>query len=520
MRTLEGSNRVRNGLMGIVILVLVVGVGQSMTSVPMIFASPTYFAQFKDTGGLKTGDKVQIAGVNVGVVRSEEIQGDKVVIGFGLGGKQIGNESRAAIRTDTILGRKNLSIENRGSQLLKVGQTLPLGQTTTPYQIYDAFFDVTKATSKWNIDTVKQSLNVLGDTIDQTYPHLSATLDGLKRFSDTIGKRDEEVKQLLSNANKIATILGDRSDQINRLLVNAKTLLAAVNARGQAITYLLERVDKFSAQVEGFINDNPNINRVLEQLRTISDILVQRKFDLVETLTTVAKFVASLGEAIASGPFFKVMLVNLVPYQILQPFVDAAFKKRGIDPEKFWTDARLPSFQWPDPNGVRQPNGAPAPAPTPLEGTPQFPGPAVGPGSPCSYRPPSDGVPTAGNPLPCAGLNQGLFPGPSIAPPDVATSAPNPNGPGYSPGIPIAGRPGETPPDYQGIPVPLPAAPPNGRTETGPTAGPYPPPTVYPTPLPSPAAPGPGFNLPPAETPPLPGNPPYLPPGAYEGTGT
>ena len=41
MRTLEGSNRVRNGLMGILILLLVIGVGQSFASVPMLFAQPT-----------------------------------------------------------------------------------------------------------------------------------------------------------------------------------------------------------------------------------------------------------------------------------------------------------------------------------------------------------------------------------------------------------------------------------------------------------------------------------------------
>ena len=52
MRTLEGSNRVRNGLMGIVIVMLVVGVGQSFASVPMLFAQPTYYAQFKDAGGI------------------------------------------------------------------------------------------------------------------------------------------------------------------------------------------------------------------------------------------------------------------------------------------------------------------------------------------------------------------------------------------------------------------------------------------------------------------------------------
>jgi phospholipid/cholesterol/gamma-HCH transport system substrate-binding protein len=517
MRTLESSNRVRVGLMGVIVVLLVIGVGQSFTSVPMLFATPTYYAQFADTGGLHKGDRVQIAGVNVGVVRTFEISGDKVLIGFGLGTRQIGSESRAAIRTDTILGKKNLAIEPRGSKTLRPNGVLPVGQTTTPYQIYDAFFDVTKAASGWDIDTVKQSLNVLSQTLDQTYPHLSAALDGVKRFSDTIGKRDEQVKQLLANANKIATILGDRSEQVNRLLVNAQSLLAAINARGQAIDYLLQRVDAFSVQVQGFINDNPNLNHVLEQLRTISDILQKRKFDLADVLISLSKFTASLGEGIASGPYFKVILANLLPYQILQPFVDAAFKKRGIDPENFWRGAGLPAFQWPDPNGSRFANGAPPAAPTPLEGTPDHPGPAVIPGSPCAYTPPADGLPRPGDPLPCAHLGQGPFGGPDYPAPDlVATSAPNPNGLGPTPGMPIAGVPGLTPPDVPGTPVPLPPAPPGARTEpVGPVAGPYPPPAYPPLPLTGPPPPpGTGPEVQPAGTPPLQGNPPFVLPSS------
>jgi phospholipid/cholesterol/gamma-HCH transport system substrate-binding protein len=241
MRSIEGSNRTHNGLMGIIILVLVIGVGQSFASVPMIFATPTYFAQFTDTGGLNTGDKVRVSGVDVGVVRSLEISGDKVLIGYSLDGVKIGTDSRANIRTDTILGRKNLEIQPKGSKTLGANGVLPLGQTTTPYQIYDAFFDLTKAASGWDTQSVKKSLNVLSETIDQTYPHLSAALDGVARFSDTIGKRDEDIKHLLANANKIAGVLGSRSGQINSLLVNAKTLLAAVNERSYAVGQLLHQ---------------------------------------------------------------------------------------------------------------------------------------------------------------------------------------------------------------------------------------------------------------------------------------
>ena len=91
--------------------------------------------------------------------------------------------------------------------------------------------------------------------------------------------------------------------------------------------------------MKGLINDNPNLNHVLEQLHTISDILVQRKDDLAKGLIEVGAFLPSLNEAIASGPYFKVVLHNLAQGQIVQPFIDAAFKRRGLDPENFWRGA-------------------------------------------------------------------------------------------------------------------------------------------------------------------------------------
>ncbi|MFZ3306170.1 MAG: MCE family protein, partial [Mycobacterium sp.] len=459
MRTLQPANRVRVGALAIAIVVLVVGVGQSFSSLPMLFAAATYSAQFSDSGGVSKGDKVRIVGMDVGAVQDVAIDGDHVLMKFSTGTHTIGTESRVAIRTDTLLGRKVLEIEPRGSTPMRPNDVLPLGQSTTPYQVYEAFFDA-KAAAGWNIDTVKQSLNVLSHTINQTYPHLSAALDGVAKFSDIIGKRDDQLRHLLTEARKVASVLGDRSKQINTLLRNTQALLAAFNQRGKAIEALLANVSAFSTQVRGLIHDNPNLHHLLEQLRSVTDVLVEHKNDLVSVLNTLRNYTAALSEAVGSGPYFKVMIGNLLPYQILQPWVDAAFKKRGIDPEDFWRSAGLPAFKFPDPNGTRFPNGAPPPAPPVLEGTPDHPGPAVAPGSPCSYTPSPELLPRPGNPMPCAGIDQSQGPfgpnGPYPALPDVASSPPNPNGLPPTPGIPIAGRPGAPAPDVPGTPVPVP----------------------------------------------------------------
>src|SRR3984957_2299222 len=506
MRALQPANRVRVGVLAIAVVVLIVGVGQSFSSLPMLFATPSYYAQFSDSGGLSKGDKVRILGMDVGTVQDLKIDGDHVVMKFSTGTRTVGTESRLAIRTDTLLGKKVLEIEPRGTRPLRPGAVLALGQSTTPYQIYDAFFDVTKAASGWNIETVKKSLNVLSQTVNQTYPHLSAALDGVAKFSDTLGKRDEQLKHLLAEARKVAGVLGDRSKQINALLRNTQELLAAFNERGRAIDALLTNVAAFSTQVRGLFNVKPNLHHLLEQLRTVTDVLVAHKKDLAAVLNTLRRYTAALSEAVGSGPYFKVMVGNLLPYWILQPWVDAAFKKRGIDPENFWRSAGLPAFRFPDPNGTRFPNGAPPPSPTTLEGTPDHPNPAVAPGSPCSYTPTPELFPRPGNPMPCAGIDQNLGPfgpnGPYPALPDVASSPPNPAGLPPTPGIPIAGLPGQMQPDLPGTPVPIAPGPPGGRTEPlGPLPGPAPGnPAAAPPPGPIPPGPppppGPGNNLP------------------------
>ena len=72
-------------MMGILVMLLVIGVGQSFTSVPMLFAKPSYYGQFTDTGGINTGDKVRIAGMDVGKVEDLKIDGDHIVIKFSIG---------------------------------------------------------------------------------------------------------------------------------------------------------------------------------------------------------------------------------------------------------------------------------------------------------------------------------------------------------------------------------------------------------------------------------------------------
>ncbi len=180
----------------------------------------------------------------------------------------------------------------------------------------------------------------------------------------------------------------------------------------------------------------------------------------------LSRYTASLTEAVASGPYFKVMVANLLPYQIMQPWVDAAFKKRGIDPEDFWRSAGLPEFRFPDPNGTRFPNGAPPPARRCWRAPRSIRGRRSRPDHRAPTRRRRARLPRPGQPAALRGCrpigpvrSAPDFPSPL----DVQTSPPKPDGLPPTPGIPIAGRPGETAPAVPGTPVPLPPSAPPGH---------------------------------------------------------
>src|ERR1700752_2190966 len=66
-----------------------------------------------------------------------------------------------------------------------------------------------------------------------------------------------------------------------------------------------------------------------------------RKERLQKGLKLLNSYAMSLGESVSSGPFFKNYLVNLIPGQFIQPFVDAAFSDLGLDPNTLSPSQRI-----------------------------------------------------------------------------------------------------------------------------------------------------------------------------------
>lgn len=301
---------------GVLVLVAAVVFGLTASSLP-IFAGSTYYADFSDAGGLKSNDVVRIAGVNVGSVSDVELEGSHVKVAFAVKDHELGSQTRATIKTQTLLGQRYLNIEPAGTGEL-ADSTIPIQRTQSPYSITDAINDLTTITSGINKPQLGKALDAFSNAFAGTPNEVTPTLDGLSRLSETISSRNDQLQDLLKNANGTTAVLADRSAQFVKLVQDANQLLTALEQRQAEIRALFGKAQQVFIQVRGLIEDNEaQIGPVLDQTNAVLANLQRNDANIQTAIKNLSVFARTLGEAIGSGPLFAAQIQNLVPTSLV-----------------------------------------------------------------------------------------------------------------------------------------------------------------------------------------------------------
>jgi phospholipid/cholesterol/gamma-HCH transport system substrate-binding protein len=146
------------------------------------------------------------------------------------------------------------------------------------------------------------------------------------------------------------------------LVKDTNALLAELQTQSAALDQIWYNVSAAAQQLKGFIAENRQTLRpALDKLNGVLAIIDNRKDRVQQAIKGLNTYAMSLGESVSSGPFFKAYVVNLLPGQFVQPFVDAAFSDLGLDP------ATLPPSELTDPQTGQQ-GTPPLPVPFPRTG--------------------------------------------------------------------------------------------------------------------------------------------------------
>jgi phospholipid/cholesterol/gamma-HCH transport system substrate-binding protein len=306
MKSIRERNPAVVGAVTLILVTLGLVLAYRAADLPVIGSGGVeYTAQFAESAGLNPSDEVRVAGVRVGKVTDVRLSRGVVVVRFLVSGIQVGDQSRASIEIKTLLGEKYLGLRPAGAGAQDPNQAIPVGRTSTPYEIPDAFNQLTHTVNQIDTAQLAQSFRVLSETFAGTPEQVRGTLSGLSRLSETISSRDAALSSLLASTSNVSGVLASRNTQVDKLISDGSTLLDELSHRQDAITQMLEGTERLSDQLRGLVSDNrAQLHPALEELDQLTKLLASKQKELEHGITALAPYTRAGTNLVGNGRFY------------------------------------------------------------------------------------------------------------------------------------------------------------------------------------------------------------------------
>jgi phospholipid/cholesterol/gamma-HCH transport system substrate-binding protein len=205
----------------------------------------TYKAEFTDVSGLKAGDFVRIAGVEVGKVKHAAITSDAVaMVEFTADDTVILTEgTKAAVRYDNLIGGRYLELLEGvgGAKRLQPGQTIPVDRTAPALDLDALIGGFRPLFRALDPDQVNALTGQLIEVFQNQGATISSFLAQTTAFTSTLADRDQLIGQVIGNLNTVLGSLGNQSKQFDKsvdsLAQLVKRLAASKTDISNAVAY-------------------------------------------------------------------------------------------------------------------------------------------------------------------------------------------------------------------------------------------------------------------------------------------
>ncbi|MFG3039593.1 MCE family protein [Streptomyces sp. NPDC048330] len=314
LKPVKERNPIAVAVAGLLLLALVAALAFNVERLPLVGDDTTYSADFSEAAGLDAGDEVRIAGVKVGKVTEVSLDGAKVKVTFEVGDAWVGDRSTAAIAIKTLLGEKYLALDPLGSERQDPGTRIPQSRTTSPYDVTQAFQDLSGTVDAIDTAGLAKSFQTISDTFRNSPPHVRNAATGLSELSKSVSKRDTELARLLAGSRKFTKTLENKKSSFETLIEDGGSLLGELQKRRDAIRALLKGSRALGTELGGFVSDNDRqLGPTLKALGRVTEVLERNSGRLDRTLALVGPYYRLVGNTLGSGRWFDSYLCGVVP---------------------------------------------------------------------------------------------------------------------------------------------------------------------------------------------------------------
>ncbi|RWA19681.1 hypothetical protein MELE44368_20280 [Mycolicibacterium elephantis DSM 44368] len=263
----------------------------------------SYIAEFTNVGGLKGGDFVRIAGVEVGKVGHIAIRPDATVaVEFNIDDTvALTDTSRAVIRFDNLYGDRYLALE-QGEGVgapLAAGATIPSSRTEPALDLDTLIGGFRPLFRALDPDQVNALSSQLIQAFQGQGQAIGSLLTQTAALTNTLADRDELIGEVIENLDVVLGALSRHSTEFGQALDSIASLTKSLAARKNDIGISVAHADAAAGSVADLLarSRSPVRKVVTEADRTASLVLEERDYfdDLLNTLPDAYRILGRQG---------------------------------------------------------------------------------------------------------------------------------------------------------------------------------------------------------------------------------
>ncbi|WP_162462261.1 MCE family protein [Mycolicibacterium sp. CBMA 234] len=277
----------------------------------------TYKAEFTNVTGLKTGDFVRIAGVEVGKVEKISItQAATAVVEFTTDQSVSMTEgTKAMIRWADPIGGRLLALEEGagGMKPLQPGQTIPLERTEPAMELDTLMGGFKPLFRALNPEQVNALAGQLVSAFQGQGVTISSFLQQTSSFTNALADRDKLIGEVINNLNVVLGSFGEQNKQFSKTVDQLSQLVKGLSERKVEFTKGLTGISTGTADLADLLQPlRQQLPSVLKQVDRVGNLVLADHdyFDnLLNTLPDTYKTLSRMG---VYGDFFTFYLCDAV----------------------------------------------------------------------------------------------------------------------------------------------------------------------------------------------------------------
>lgn len=276
-----------------------------------------YNAEFSDVSGLREGNMVRVAGVEVGKVTRIAVNDDATVhVEFTAAAAAVITEgTRAEVRYDDLIGGRFMALVDGpgGTAVLKPGQTIPRSRTQPALDLDSVTGGFRPLFRALEPEQVNDLSGQLLQALQGEGPTIASFLSRAAAVSNTLADRDALIGQVVDNLNALLGTLGSQSDQLDKAVTSLSDLVRGLAERRTDITNAVAYTNAASRTVADLLGQAREPARTaVSQAGRVSDIVLADREYLDTLLETLPEKYRMLGRQGIYGDYFSFYFCDIV----------------------------------------------------------------------------------------------------------------------------------------------------------------------------------------------------------------